>query len=425
MLRISAVRPGRVDFSDLRYHRSAQDHASYVVRRGDLLIVRYNGNAKFVAACGMVRDAVNGCLYPDKLIRIRVDPAQALPEYVELAMLTPEARRQLEPYIKTAAGQHGISGRDLRRLVITLPPLAEQHRIVTRIEALFARTRRARADLERIAALARRYLSATLTQAFQGTLTDPWRAANNQPAVHHPIGHVQGPYEVPAGWAWCPLPSLGELARGKSRHRPRNHPALYGGPYPFIQTGDVRAARGRLSTFQQTYTQAGLAQSRLWPRDTLCITIAANIAETAILDIEACFPDSVVGFRAKRGLCLPEYIEYFFRTAKEDLAAFAPATAQKNINLETLEAVLVPTPGLQEQAECVRLLSRSEAAAQVCENEAARAIALLDRLEQSILARAFRGELVPQDAADSVPDTAPVVESITPVSPRRGRRAAA
>lgn len=79
---------------------------------------------------------------------------------------------------------------------------------------------------------------------------------------------------------------------------PRNDPALYGGSYPFIQTGDVRAANGRLTTFSQTYNESGLAQSRLWPRDTVRITIAANIAETALLDMLPCFPDSIVGFIA-------------------------------------------------------------------------------------------------------------------------------
>jgi type I restriction enzyme S subunit len=111
---------------------------------------------------------------------------------------------------------------------------------------------------------------------------------------------------------------------------------LYGGPYPFIQTGDVRAAEGRLTSFSQTYSEAGLAQSRLWPRGTLCITIAANIAETAILDFDACFPDSIVGFTATPEYCNSRFIEFFIRTILADLAAFAPATAQKNINLETL-----------------------------------------------------------------------------------------
>ncbi|MEH7275928.1 restriction endonuclease subunit S, partial [Neobacillus vireti] len=92
------------------------------------------------------------------------------------------------------------------------------------------------------------------------------------------------------------LNELGTVSRGKSRHRPRDDKSLYGGKYPFIQTGDVKKANFYIRDFKQTYNEKGLAQSKLWNKGTLCITIAANIAETAILDIDACFPDSIVGF---------------------------------------------------------------------------------------------------------------------------------
>src|SRR6266496_4236331 len=99
--------------------------------------------------------------------------------------------------------------------------------------------------------------------------------------------------------SWQPrrLDELGFVGRGKSRHRPRNDPRLYGGEYPFIQTADIVAADPYITSYSQTYTDFGLAQSKLWPANTLCITIAgANTAETAILKFEACFPDSIIGF---------------------------------------------------------------------------------------------------------------------------------
>lgn len=120
--------------------------------------------------------------------------------------------------------------------------------------------------------------------------------------------------ELPEGWVWVTLPHLGELARGKSTHRPRNDPRLFGGGYPFIQTGEVRKANGNITTYTETYNEFGLEQSRIWPKGTLCITIAANIAETAILNFSACFPDSIVGFVTNEEYCDVRFIEYFMRT---------------------------------------------------------------------------------------------------------------
>ena len=105
---------------------------------------------------------------------------------------------------------------------------------------------------------------------------------------------------VPSGWHLVKLSDLGEVNRGRSRHRPRDAAHLYGGSYPFIQTGDVKASGGRIVSYTQTYSEEGLAQSRLWPENTMCITIAANIAETGILTFPACFPDSVIGFCCRR-----------------------------------------------------------------------------------------------------------------------------
>ncbi len=86
------------------------------------------------------------------------------------------------------------------------------------------------------------------------------------------------------------LDQLGFVGRGRSRHRPRDAAFLYGGPFPFVQTGDVKKAGLYLREYEQTYSEAGLAQSKLWPVGTLCITVAANIAETSILATQACFP---------------------------------------------------------------------------------------------------------------------------------------
>ena len=148
------------------------------------------------------------------------------------------------------------------------------------------------------------------------------------------------------------LADLGELNRGVSKARPRNSPDLLGGPYPLIQTGEVAAAQLYIDSYENTYSEKGLAQSRMWPKGTLCITIAANIAQTAILAIDACFPDSVVGFIPGDEVT-QIYMHYWFGFFQKILDEQAPQVAQKNINLNILSNldVMVPPLKLQKQFE--------------------------------------------------------------------------
>ncbi|MFV0635968.1 restriction endonuclease subunit S [Mitsuokella sp. WILCCON 0060] len=154
----------------------------------------------------------------------------------------------------------------------------------------------------------------------------------------------------PKGWPLRKLGNLGELNRGVSKHRPRNAPELLGGIYPLIQTGDVANSATYISGYTSTYSELGLKQSRMWPKGTLCITIAANIAKTGILDFDACFPDSVVGFIPDK-IVDTLYIHYWFSFFQKILEEQAPQSAQKNINLKILRDlnVMVPPYGLQEQ----------------------------------------------------------------------------
>jgi type I restriction enzyme, S subunit len=144
------------------------------------------------------------------------------------------------------------------------------------------------------------------------------------------------------------LPEMGEFGRGVSKHRPRNDPKLLGGKHPLIQTGDVAAADLYITEYNSTYSDLGLAQSKMWKKGTLCITIAANIAKTAILDFDACFPDSVVGFIANEKTN-NVYIHYWFSFFQRILEAQAPESAQKNINLKILSELKVICPDKDEQ----------------------------------------------------------------------------
>lgn len=163
---------------------------------------------------------------------------------------------------------------------------------------------------------------------------------------------------------WRTLPEMAlEFGRGKSKHRPRNDEKLYGGDTPFIQTGDIRSASHTIIQYSQTYSEFGLRQSKLWPKGTLCITIAANIAETSILGFDACFPDSVIGFVADPKKTSSGYVEYLLQSTKKKLEEKGKekSSAQSNINLGTFEQLKLPFPSLTEQARIVAILDKFDA----------------------------------------------------------------
>ena len=138
-------------------------------------------------------------------------------------------------------------------------------------------------------------------------------------------------------WPLRHLNELGFVGRGKSKHRPRDASHLYGGPYPFIQTGDVKHADLYITKYKQTYSEAGLAQSKLWKADTLCITIAANIADTAILGFDACFPDSIIGFIPYDDKADVRFIKYLFDALlQRKYQRFTQGAAQDNLSQEKL-----------------------------------------------------------------------------------------
>ena len=154
------------------------------------------------------------------------------------------------------------------------------------------------------------------------------------------------------------LDQLGSVSRGRSRHRPRDAEFLYGGPYPFVQTGDVKKAGLYLRDFEQTYSETGLAQSKLWPVGTLCITVAANIAETSILGIEACFPDSVIGFIPEPEKADVRFVKYLFDAAlKVRFQSFTQGAAQDNLSQAKLLSIKFPVPELVAQKEIADILS--------------------------------------------------------------------
>lgn len=191
--------------------------------------------------------------------------------------------------------------------------------------------------------------------------------------------------QTPRAWKAFKLDQLGFVGRGKSKHRPRNDPTLYGGPYPFIQTGDVKNANLHLTEYEQTYNEVGLAQSKLWDPGTLCITIAANIAETAILGIKACFPDSVVGFIAHSDRADVRFIKYYIDTIKLRMQNVSRGTTQDNLSLDKLLTFDFVVPAIEEQRRIADILSAYD---DLIENNTKR-IKILEEMARSLYCEWF------------------------------------
>jgi len=197
------------------------------------------------------------------------------------------------------------------------------------------------------------------------------------------------------GWEQKTLKQIATtFGRGKSKHRPRNEKKLYGGKYPFIQTGDIRNASHYITEYSQTYSEAGLAQSKLWPKGTICITIAANIAETGILGFDACFPDSVIGVVANPKEAGVGFVEYLLQSFKVRLQSKGKGSAQANINLGTFENLRFPFPSVTEQKQIVTKLDTLRAETQRLESIFQRKLAALDEFKKSLLNQAFTGGIV-------------------------------
>jgi type I restriction enzyme S subunit len=267
----------------------------------------------------------------------------------------------------TGATVQGVRLPFVRALRIPLPPIPEQHRVVAILEEAFegiaVATANAEKNLENARAAFEDHLQSIFTQRGDG-------------------------------WAERRLDEVAlEFGRGRSRHRPRNDPKLYGGKWPFIQTGDIRGARHVITAHTQTYNDAGLSQSRLWPSGTVCITIAANIAESGVLAFDACFPDSVIGLVPDERLTSGAFVEYMLQSFRMHLQALGKGSAQANINLGTFASQRFPFPDLSQQREIVATLDELRHGTERLESVYQRKLDAFEELRQSFLHSAFGGHV--------------------------------
>ena len=357
VLRAGNITDAGLTFDDLVYVPSSKVSPKQRIKKNDIVIAASSGSLDVVGkAARALEDFSGGFGAFCKVLRPRsIVNAAFFSHYFK----TPEYRRLISS-LAAGANINNLRNGDLDDLQIPLPPLAEQKRIAAILDAadaLRAKRREAIAQLD-----------ALLQSTFLTLFGDP--------------------VENPMGWERKKFSQIGNLDRGVSKHRPRNAPELLGGPYPLVQTGEVANCDTFIRNYKNTYSEIGLKQSKLWPVGTLCITIAANIAKTGILAFEACFPDSVVGFRAEDPATI-HFAKTWLSFLQKMLEETAPESAQKNINLEILRNLEVPVPPLPLQQKFAAIVESIER-----QKTTQRAhLAELDALFAALQHRAFRGEL--------------------------------
>lgn len=174
----------------------------------------------------------------------------------------------------------------------------------------------------------------------------------NELLVFDPFGGIDEP---PKGWEIKTLDDIAIVERGKFSPRPRGNPIYYDGAYPFIQTGDIGKANIFITNHEQTLNDKGLAVSKIFPKDTIFLTIAANIGDVAISTYPVAATDSVVAIRPKN--CVSTgWLLFYLKSLKIYLDRTATESAQKNINLGLLRPLKIAVPPREHQEATSKLL---------------------------------------------------------------------
>lgn len=367
-----------------------------------LMLVR---QGVYEGAIGIAPPEVDECIATENMPMFSIEGINI--DYLNLIIQSPYFKEELEKIPTTGSAQKSIHERQILEIEIPYPSQEEQELIVDSFKKNHDALNEITTEVTHQLDLVKQLRQSFLREAMQGKLVpqDP----NDEPASvllekikaekerlikekkikkQKPLPQIteeEIPFKIPENWVWSRLGDSGDLKRGKSKHRPRNDNKLFeGGEYPFIQTGDVARSKSNgyiIETINGYYNDFGLAQSEIQPIGTLCITIAANIAECGFLGFDACAPDSIVCFSSLDST-IDKYAFYYLIEAREEIEKYAPATAQKNINLGILNSLLIPVPPLSEQQRIVTKLEEL--------------MAYCDELEASIKENQQQNELLLQ-----------------------------
>ena len=239
-----------------------------------------------------------------------------------------------------------ITIQELKQLPVLLPPINTQNRIASYLDRKCAEIDAIIAKQQQVIEKLKEYKLSFITEAVTKGL---------DPNVPMKDSGVEWIGKIPEHWTMLKLKHTSSILRGKFNHRPRNDPAYYDGNHPFVQTGDVARANKYIKSYSQTLNEKGYAVSKEFPANSICMTIAANVGDVAILTFDACFPDSVVGFVPSDNIAW-DYLYYVLTAMKKQFVRNAIISTQLNLNIEIIKEEFIPVAPLRIQKEISKFL---------------------------------------------------------------------
>ncbi len=311
---------------------------------------------------------------------------------------------------------------DVENIQIALPPLNEQTRIANKLDSLLTKVQDTQTRLEKIPSILKRFRQSVLAAATSGELTKEWRKTNvhsvaavnfleiwrdiyiadgrkfREPKISH--NHDEGP-DLPAGWKRLHLGEICDVYVGATPSRKES--SYWSGSINWVSSSEV--AFNRIKSTQERVTKKGLANTstHIHPVGTVMLAMIGQgktRGQAAILDIEACHNQNTAALRVLPDHLVAEYLYFFLWSQYENNRKIGGGNNQKALNKSIIQNIPFPCPSFKEQKEIVGIVESLFALADKVEKQYQAAKQRTDRLTQSLLAKAFRGELVPQDPND-------------------------
>lgn len=396
-LRNVNVRWGSVETSDIQTMPMSEDERSkFRIEDGDLLVCE--GGEPGRAA--VWKSGPTHLKFQKALLRVRTHPT-VVPDWLMHYLWTAARDGSLAARFSGTTIKH-LPREALQGTALPLAPAKEQRRIVAKIDGLSANSKRARDHLNHVSRLIQKYKQAFLDNIFS-----------------NPEGSA-------SSWQRLPLEMLASVGTGAT---PKSGDSRYyeGGTIPWVTSGAVN--QHSIVHAEKMITEAAVRETncKVYPPGTLLMAMygeGLTRGKVAHLSIAAATNQALAAIQVDRNHIHPIFLLWFLHSRYLVLRAQAAGGVQPNLNLGIVKQIEVPCPPVSVQVETIDLITRTFAWIDRLATEASSACKLIDRLDQAILTKAFRGQLVPQDPND---EPASVLleriraEMTGPSQPRRGR----